>query len=198
MLPFADTQYLIADMNGTANVLDGYLTPIELTQQLGVTTRTLQRREVEPSEPTRTVFNRKIFYRVTTVLRWLESKEFCGKRLSALPLVPNDRRHLYESIDEGRRSDDGEYVSRDFADWREIPSKAWEQKELRQAMVKALDQLPEKYRSVLILRDVQHPSIAETAQALSISEPNVKTRLARARFQMRDALVSADCHRTSL
>ena len=33
-----------------------------------------------------------------------------------------DRRHLYESLDEGQRTDDGDYVPTDFADWREIPS----------------------------------------------------------------------------
>lgn len=99
-----------------------------------------------------------------------------------------DRRHLHESIDEGQRSDEGEYTPKDFADWREIPSEALEQKELRAALTRALNTLPEKYRTVLILRDVQHLSIAETAQLLSLSEANVKTRLSRARLQMRDAL----------
>lgn len=99
-----------------------------------------------------------------------------------------DRRHLYDSIDEGQRSDDGEYVPKDFADWREIPSEALQQKELRGALTRALNSLPEKYRAVLILRDVQHLSITETAELLSLSEANVKTRLSRARLQMRDAL----------
>ena len=99
-----------------------------------------------------------------------------------------DRRHLYESVDEGQQSDEGDYIPRDFADWREIPSEALEQKELRKALTKALDTLPEKYRTVLILRDVQHLSIAETSKVLGISEANVKTRLCRARLQMRDAL----------
>jgi RNA polymerase sigma-70 factor (ECF subfamily) len=99
-----------------------------------------------------------------------------------------DRRHLYESIEEGRIGDDGDYIPRDFADWREIPSEALEQKELREALTKALDSLPEKYRTVLILRDVQHLSINETAKVLGLSEANVKTRLCRARLQMRDVL----------
>jgi RNA polymerase sigma-70 factor (ECF subfamily) len=99
-----------------------------------------------------------------------------------------DRRHLYESIEEGRLGDDGDYTPKDFADWRDIPSEALEQKELRQALTKAMDSLPEIYRTVLILRDVQHLSITETAQVLGLSEANVKTRLSRARLQMRDAL----------
>jgi RNA polymerase sigma-70 factor, ECF subfamily len=99
-----------------------------------------------------------------------------------------DRRHLYESLDKGRQTDDGDYIPTDFADWREIPSQALEQSELRDALKKALRSLPEKYRTVLMLRDVQQMSIAETAKALGISEENVKTRTSRARLQMRDLL----------
>jgi RNA polymerase sigma-70 factor (ECF subfamily) len=99
-----------------------------------------------------------------------------------------DRRHLYESIEQGQQSDDGEYMPRDFADWREIPSQALERRELRDALTKALKSLPEKYRTILVLRDVNHLSISEAAQVLGLSEANVKTRLSRARLQMRDAL----------
>ncbi len=99
-----------------------------------------------------------------------------------------DRRHRYESMDEGQQNDEGDYVPKDFADWREIPLEALEQRDLREALTKALESLPEKYRTVLILRDVQQLSINETAKALGLSEANVKTRLSRARLQMRDAL----------
>jgi RNA polymerase sigma-70 factor, ECF subfamily len=99
-----------------------------------------------------------------------------------------DRRYLYESLDNGQQTDEGDYIPTDFADWREIPSQALEQSELREALNQALLALPEKYRTVLILRDVQQMSIAETAKALNISEENVKTRTSRARLQMRDRL----------
>ncbi len=99
-----------------------------------------------------------------------------------------DRRHLYDSIDEDQTDEHGDAFPKDFADWREIPSEELQRKELQVALKRALDSLPQKYREVLILRDIQHLSIQETAQALSISEGNVKTRLLRARFQMRDAL----------
>ena len=102
-----------------------------------------------------------------------------------------DRRHLYESVEQGRQTEEGEYVPREFADWREIPSSALDTKELREALSKALESLPAKYRSVLVLRDVQQLNIRETAEALGISEANVKTRLSRARLQMRDALAPA-------
>jgi RNA polymerase sigma-70 factor (ECF subfamily) len=99
-----------------------------------------------------------------------------------------DRRHLYDSIEEGQPGEDGDYVPRDFADWREIPSEALHRKEIRDALNEVLNSLPEKYRTVIVLRDVQQLSIAETAQVLRISESNVKTRLLRARLQLRDAL----------
>jgi len=102
--------------------------------------------------------------------------------------IRKNRRHLYDSIEEPQISDDGDYIPKDFADWREIPSEALERKELRDALVTALNSLPEKYRAVMMLRDVQQFSIAETAKILAISEANVKTRLSRARLQMRDAL----------
>jgi RNA polymerase sigma-70 factor (ECF subfamily) len=98
------------------------------------------------------------------------------------------RRHLYDSIDAGQETNEGDYIPTDFADWREIPSETLEQSELREALNRALKSLPEKYRTVLVLRDVQQMSIAETAKALGISEENVKTRTSRARLQMRDRL----------
>jgi RNA polymerase sigma-70 factor (ECF subfamily) len=97
-------------------------------------------------------------------------------------------RELYESLDEPRSNEEGDYWPSDFADWREIPSEALETKELRKALLKALNALSPKYRQVLVCRDIQQLNIAETAKALGISEANVRTRLLRARLQMRDAL----------
>ncbi len=99
-----------------------------------------------------------------------------------------DRRHLYESVDEPRSDDAGDYFPKDYADWREIPYEALQRKELRDVLKRAIAALPQKYREVLVLRDIQHLSIEETAQVLGISAGNVKTRLLRARLQMRDAL----------
>jgi RNA polymerase sigma-70 factor (ECF subfamily) len=99
-----------------------------------------------------------------------------------------DRRHLYESVDEPKPDEEGDYFPKDYADWREIPSEALQRKELRDALKRAMAALPLKYREVLVLRDIEHLSIEETSQVLGISPGNVKTRLLRARLQMRDAL----------
>jgi RNA polymerase sigma-70 factor, ECF subfamily len=106
----------------------------------------------------------------------------------ALMKLRKEHRKLHDSLHEGRQDGDGDYIPRDFADWREIPSETLERKELRQALSLALASLPSKYQLVVVLRDVQHFTIAETADALGISESAVKTRLLRARLQMRDAL----------
>ena len=99
------------------------------------------------------------------------------------------RRHLYESLDAPVPGDEeGDYVPCDFADWREIPSEALENARLRAALRKAFASIGPKYQQVIVLRDVEHLSITETAQALGITEAAVKTRLMRARLMMRDAL----------
>jgi RNA polymerase sigma-70 factor (ECF subfamily) len=100
-----------------------------------------------------------------------------------------DRRHLYDSLDEPVKGEEqGDYIPRDFADWREIPSEALDNARLREALTKALASLSPKYRQVLVLRDIEHLNVAETAKVIGISEAAVKTRLLRARLQMRDAL----------
>ena len=94
---------------------------------------------------------------------------------------------VMEGIDD-RREEDTDYAPREFADWREIPSEALQRDELRQALKRGIAALPLKYREVFILRDIQGHSTEDTAEILGITEGNVKTRLLRARLQMRDAL----------
>ena len=86
------------------------------------------------------------------------------------------------------QDEEGNYVPRDFADWREIPLETLERKEVRQKLAEALASLGEKYREVFVLRDMQHMSIEETAKALGITTASVKTRLLRARLMLRDLL----------
>lgn len=100
-----------------------------------------------------------------------------------------DRRHLYESIDEGlEQAETGEITPRQLADWREIPSEALERKEMRDRLNKALFDLPEIYREIFLLRDVQRLNEGEAAEVLGISKPAAKARLHRARLQLREKL----------
>jgi RNA polymerase sigma-70 factor (ECF subfamily) len=102
--------------------------------------------------------------------------------------VKKGRQHLFESIDEQQQNEKGDFWPKDYADWRPIPSEVLEQNEIRQAVQDAINSLSPEYREVLILRDIQHLSIKETVTILRISKANVKTRLRRARLQLRDSL----------
>jgi len=87
--------------------------------------------------------------------------------------------------------DDGEPIPHPefIADWRENPEDLLMRAETRQLIEQALNELPEKYRLVFLLRDVEGLSVKETAEALGISEANVKVRLLRARLQLREKLM---------
>ena len=73
-------------------------------------------------------------------------------------------------------------------DWREIPSEAVEREEVRNLIQLAVGQLPDIYREVFLLRDVEELTISETAEALNISVPSVKVRLHRARMMLQKQL----------
>jgi len=73
-------------------------------------------------------------------------------------------------------------------DWKESPERLVERNETRRLLDDALAQLDEKHRLVFLLREVEGFSVKETADALSLSEANVKVRLLRARLQLREQL----------
>ncbi len=73
-------------------------------------------------------------------------------------------------------------------DWREIPSEAVERKEVRELLQRAVGKLPDTYREVFLLRDVEGLDGAEAAQALGITVANVKVRLHRARTMLQKEL----------
>ena len=63
--------------------------------------------------------------------------------------------------------------------------------EIRRLLERAFDAIPDDYRSVFMLREIEGLSTAETAECLEISEENVKTRLHRARALIQRELYSA-------
>ena len=98
--------------------------------------------------------------------------------------------HLYQPMDEEPEKDGQtkNFYPKQFADWRDLPNEILEQQEVRAAIMEALTNLPEIYREIFVLRDMEHLNIAEAAEILGISVPMVKTRLHRARLMMREAL----------
>lgn len=75
-----------------------------------------------------------------------------------------------------------------IADWKQSPEQLVERNETQRLLDDALAQLDAKHRIVFVLRDVEGLSVKETAEALSLSEANVKMRLLRARLQLRERL----------
>jgi len=92
-----------------------------------------------------------------------------------------------ESLDEPP-DEAGKVSPAPLRDWREIPSEALEQKEVRALLQEAIGHLSPIYREVLVMRDIEELSIEETAGALAISISSVKVRLQRARIMLQKEL----------
>jgi RNA polymerase sigma-70 factor (ECF subfamily) len=86
-----------------------------------------------------------------------------------------------DSLDALSDDQGGDYTPAILTSWREIPAQALERKELGAILRKAIEGLPEIYRNVVLLRDIEEMDVRETAAALDITEGTVKVRLHRAR-----------------
>jgi RNA polymerase sigma-70 factor (ECF subfamily) len=93
-----------------------------------------------------------------------------------------------DSLDAETDEQTGDYTPAILTSWREVPSAALEQKELGAMLRQAIDGLPEIYRNVVLLRDIEEMDVRETAAALGVSEGAVKVRLHRARALLQRSL----------
>jgi RNA polymerase sigma-70 factor (ECF subfamily) len=91
------------------------------------------------------------------------------------------------SLDEEVKTDE-DSMPREVADWSPNPEQLYTQSELRDILTKTIQGLPSSFRTVFVLRDVEGLSTEETAEALDLSIPAVKSRLLRARLQLRERL----------
>jgi RNA polymerase sigma-70 factor, ECF subfamily len=91
------------------------------------------------------------------------------------------------SIDEDVKTED-DSMPREIADWSPNPEQLYTQSELKDILGKTIQGLPPSFRTVFVLRDVEGLSTEETASALELSVPAVKSRLLRARLQLRERL----------
>jgi RNA polymerase sigma-70 factor, ECF subfamily len=93
-----------------------------------------------------------------------------------------------ESLDAETDEQTGDYTPAILTSWREVPADALEKKELGAILRAAIEGLPEIYRNVVLLRDIEEMDIRETAAALGVSEASVKVRLHRARALLQRSL----------
>jgi len=91
------------------------------------------------------------------------------------------------SLDEPHETEE-DTVTREIAVWEDDPEKKYSREELGEILQNAVDQLKPAFRTVFVLRDIEELSTEETAEALGISVPAVKSRLLRARLQLREKL----------
>lgn len=90
---------------------------------------------------------------------------------------------LDEPIDTGE-----DEVVREIAVWEENPEQRYSREELGAILDEAIQSLKPAYRTVFILRDIEELSIEETSEVLKLSISAVKSRLLRARLQLREKL----------
>jgi len=90
------------------------------------------------------------------------------------------------SLDEDVKTEE-DSLPREVADWSPNPEQQYSQAELKDILTRTIQGLPPGFRTVFVLRDVEGLSTEETAEALDLI-PAVKSRLLRARLQLRDRL----------
>jgi RNA polymerase sigma-70 factor, ECF subfamily len=90
---------------------------------------------------------------------------------------------LDEPLDTGEES-----VAREIAVWDDNPEQRYSREEMQEILDEAVESLKPDFRTVFMLRDIEELSTEETAEALDISIPAVKSRLLRARLALREKL----------
>jgi RNA polymerase sigma-70 factor (ECF subfamily) len=106
----------------------------------------------------------------------------------ALKLLRGRRQHPAVALEAPDEDGQAVPVPEYIADWKNDPAQTVQRRELRAILDDAVAQLPEGQRLVFVLRDVQGLSVRQTAQALDLTESNVKVRLLRARLALREML----------
>jgi RNA polymerase sigma-70 factor, ECF subfamily len=97
------------------------------------------------------------------------------------------RRPKDVSLDDDIETEEN-FMSRDVEDWGPSPEERYSQEELARILSQVIGELDPSFRTVFQLRDIEELSTEETADALGISVPAVKSRLLRARLKLRDKL----------
>lgn len=114
------------------------------------------------------------------------AKNACLMKRRKSVFAPTRELSLEEFMPAKNREDG--HVRLQIADWSALPEDQLLQAEMKQALERAIADLPENYRSVILLRDLEELSTQETAQILELSEDTVKQRLHRGRLALRQAL----------
>jgi RNA polymerase sigma-70 factor (ECF subfamily) len=136
----------------------------------------------------------EVFVRIYSARHRLQSEEAFGAyiRTIATNLCRDHfrkvkRRVKADSLDEPISVDGGE-VEKEVADWSTNPERTLEKKDLQAAVQGALDTLSDEHRAVVVLHHIEGMDLKEISQELGIPEGTVKSRLARARDELKRKL----------
>lgn len=118
-------------------------------------------------------------YRIATNVALMKRRTRRSEREVPLePLLPT-------FLPDGHRAGDREFVR---ADWSQTPETELLSQETREVVRRGIEALPEQYRAVVVLRDIEGLSNEEVAEAVGESLVAVKSRLHRARMALREEL----------
>ena len=121
-------------------------------------------------------------YRVTTNAALIKRR---GKRVELEVLLED---YLPRFLEDGHREGDRAFLC---ADWSQGPDEAAQAAETRAILTQALERLPDTYRAVVLLRDLEGLSNEQAAEVLGETVASVKSRLHRARMALREQLTQA-------
>jgi RNA polymerase sigma-70 factor (ECF subfamily) len=121
-------------------------------------------------------------YRVTANAALIKRR---GKRVE---LEVHLEEYLPRFLEDGHREGDRDFL---LADWSQKPDDAAQMVETRAVLTQALERLPDTYRAVVLLRDLEGLSNEEVAEVLGETVASVKSRLHRARMALREQLTRA-------
>ncbi|MFC2135307.1 RNA polymerase sigma factor [Bacteroidota bacterium] len=101
-----------------------------------------------------------------------------------LMLARSQKKHVHASLDDDETLID----EKNIADWKVTPEKVTENNELKKVLDESIKKLPQDYKIVFLLRDIEGHSTEETGKITNLSIPAVKSRLHRARAFLRNEL----------
>jgi RNA polymerase sigma-70 factor (ECF subfamily) len=105
----------------------------------------------------------------------------------ALQRVNRQRKHPAASLDQAA-PDEPDYRPKEIVAWEDNPEELYSRQETRELLEGAIASLPLIYRTVFLLKDVERMPVAKIATTLGISVPAAKSRLIRARLELRERL----------
>jgi len=107
---------------------------------------------------------------------------------AAMSRLREFKQNLPNAPEKAADDDTGQALRREVADWSPLADEDMLRGEMRQALVRALKDMPVLYRAPVILRDVQGLTTEEASAVLHVKEQTLKSRLHRGRLMLREQL----------